>query len=132
MKRYLFLAFALSVVLLPSIVRADCDNNSAVQFARQGYAALDGQRWADAKKDSVKLIMLAQSCDDMSVKVPSVVHSAYIGSAAMHGLGDDTHAVQGVNAGLMMLDAVRKAGGYQKLYDVMEPKFEALQRELRK
>ena len=59
------------------------------------------------------------------------MYSAYIGGAAFHGLGDDARAEQALQAGMVVLGILKKDGGYPALVDAMEPKFDALGRELK-
>lgn len=115
-----------------SAAKADqCDASHAQDLAREGYHQLDLQRWSDAKDIAGALVLMSQQCDDVSVKVPAVVHSAYIGATALHGLGSDAKAAEAVKAGLLMLDILQKDGHYATLYDAMEPRFLSLQRKLK-
>ena len=125
-------ALVLTAGLLPLQVRADsCNAARAQQLALQGYQDLDRHRFSEAKSAAGSLILLSQDCDDQHVRVPAVVHSAYIGSAALHGLGDDQKAAEAVKAGLMLLDMLAKSGEYKSLYDAMQPRFIQLQRQLK-
>ena len=119
------------LTLMPHPARASCDAQHAQLLAKTGYRYLDQHRWSDAKTAAGDLVLLSQDCDDSDVRIPAVLHSAYIGSAALHGLGDDAKASEAVKAGLMLLDMLQKSGEYKSLYDAMEPRFIALQRELK-
>ncbi|MDQ6780862.1 MAG: hypothetical protein M3Z37_06890 [Candidatus Eremiobacteraeota bacterium] len=125
------LALVLFVSLASAARAAACDNAQAQALARQGYQDLDRHKWTEAKAVAGSLVQMAQSCDDTGVKVATAVHSAYIGSAAMHGLGDDSHAAEGVKAGLMVLEVIGKSAEYKTLYDQMQPRFIELQRQLK-
>lgn len=132
--RRFFIACMVVVASLSVAVaaRADsCDASRAQNLARQGYSDLNQRRWSEAKQTAGSLIMLGQDCDQADIRIPAVVHSAYIGSAALHGLGDDAKAAEGIKAGLMLLDVLQKSGEYKSLYDAMQPRFIALQRELK-
>lgn len=134
LRRYAFL-FALGLCLwaAPVVARADssCDSVYAQNLARQGYAYLDEHRWSDAKMAAGQLVLYAKNCNDPKVGYPSVIHSAYIGSAALHGLGDDTRAAQAVQMGLAVINVLRNDSQYASLVSAMEPKFAALARELK-
>lgn len=125
-------ALVIAGLLSPPVAQADsCDSNRAQSLARQGYEDLSLRRWSDAKSAAGNLILLSQDCDQNDIRVPAVVHSAYIGSAALHALGDDSRAAEGVKAGLMLLDMLQKSGEYKSLYDAMQPRFIELQRQLK-
>jgi len=131
-----FLTCALTALCLsatPAIARADasCDSQYAQGLARQGYAALDDHRYNDARSAAGELALYARGCDDPKIGYPSVVYSAYIGSAAFHGLGDDMKASQALQAGMVVLSLLKKDGGYDGLVSAMEPKFIALSHELK-
>jgi len=117
----------------PAVARADstCDNIYAQNLVRQGYSYLDQHRWQDARVAAGQLAMYARGCDDPKVGYPSVVYSAYIGGSAFHGLGDDARAEQALQAGMVVLNILKKDGGYPSLIDAMEPKFDSLARELK-
>ncbi|MDQ6767722.1 MAG: hypothetical protein M3Z41_07930 [Candidatus Eremiobacteraeota bacterium] len=117
----------------PNIARADaaCDSVYAQNLARQGYSYLDQQRWSDAKMAAGQLAMYAKSCGDPKVGFPSVVHSAYIGTAALHAMGDDARAAQAFQMGMMVIDVLKKDRRYSSLVGAMEPKFAALGREIK-
>lgn len=125
------LALALLLSIAPAARAAACDNAQAQALAKQGYRYLDRHKWPEAKAVAGSLVQMAQSCDDPNVKVATAVHSAYIGSAAMHGLGDDSNAAEGVKAGLMVLEVIGKSAEYKSLYDQMQPLFLELQRQLK-
>lgn len=135
MRRSLISCFVLAAVvwMLPALAHADatCDEVYAQNLARQGYSYLDEHRWQDARVAAGQLAMYARGCDDPKVGYPSVVYSAYIGGSAFHGLGDDARAQQAVNAGMVVLNILKKDGGYPTLVNAMEPKFQSLGRELR-
>lgn len=135
MKRSVCLCLVLAGVLwlAPALARADatCDNVYAQNLVRQGYSYLDQHRWQDARAAAGQLAMYARGCDNPKVGYPTVVYSAYIGGAAFHGLGDDARAQQAVNAGMVVIDILKKDGGYGNLVNAMEPKFQSLGRELR-
>ena len=119
------------LALMPQVARASCDAQHAQSLAKEGYRYLDQHRWSDAKTAAGDLVLLSQDCDDSDVRIPAVLHSAYIGSAALHGLGDDAKAAEAVKAGLMLLDMLQKSGEYKSLYDAMEPRFIVLQHDLK-
>jgi hypothetical protein len=121
------------MLIVPALARADatCDNVFAQNLVRQGYSYLDEHRWQDARIAAGQLAMYAKGCDDPKVGYPSVVYSAYIGGAAFHGLGDDARAQQALGAGMVVIDILKKDGGYPSLVNAMEPKFQSLGRELR-
>jgi hypothetical protein len=132
--RYFWCALvALCLAIAPAIARADasCDSGYAQTLARQGYAALDSHRYNDARSAAGELALYARGCDDPKIGYPSVVYSAYIGSAAFHGMGDDTRASQALQAGMVVLGLLKKDGGYDGLVSAMEPKFIALSHELK-
>jgi hypothetical protein len=133
MKRYAFWLLALCIWAIPASARAitTCDSSYAQDIARQGYHYLDARNWNDARMAAGQLALYAKNCDDPKVGYPSVVYSAYIGSAAFHGMGDDGRAAQALKMGLMVLDVLKKDGGYAPLYDAMEPKFIDLEREIK-
>ncbi len=124
---------AICILAAPAIARADatCDSTYAQNMARQGYQYLDAARYQDARVAAGQLALYAKGCDDPKVGYPSVVYSAYIGSAAFHGLGDDARAAQALQAGMMVLGILKKDGGYSSLVSAMEPKFASLQHELK-
>ena len=133
-RRYAVLAaLAICMWAAPTIARADatCDSTFAQNMARQGYQYLDAGRYQDARVAAGQLALYAKGCDDPKVGYPSVVYSAYIGSAAFHGMGDDARAEQALQAGMMVLGVLKKDGGYSNLVAAMEPKFAALQHELK-
>lgn len=124
---------ALCIWAAPAIARADtaCDSTYAQDLARQGYHFLDAQRWNDARMAAGQLALYAKNCDDAKVGYPSVVYSAYIGSAALHGLGEDARAAQAIKMGMMVLEVLRRDSSYASLYGAMEPKFIDLRREIK-
>src|SRR5579872_5837911 len=123
---------ALVAATLPLAAGADtCDAGHANALARQGYQDLDRHQWSEAKTVAGELIQIGQDCESTDVRIAAAVHSAYIGSAALHGLGDDARASEGVKAGLMLLDMLQKSGEYKSLYDAMQPRFIELQRQLK-
>ena len=120
------------LALAPAIASADqCDSTYAQNMARQGYQYLSAQRWQDARVAAGQLALYARGCSDPKVGYPSVVYSAYIGSVALHGLGNDAEASQAAQAGMTVLGLLKKDGGYASLVSAMEPKFEDLARELK-
>lgn len=122
----------LALLLVPQLARADeCNSAGAQSLARQGYAYLDQQRWTDARNSAGQLALYAKNCDDPKVSLPSVVHSAYIGAAALHALGEDAKASQAAQMGVTVLDMLHQEGGYDSLYDALSPKFATLQAELK-
>ncbi|HEV2879523.1 MAG TPA: hypothetical protein VGW96_08025 [Candidatus Eremiobacteraceae bacterium] len=132
-RRYvLFALLALGIWVAPAIVRADtgCDSVYAQDLARQGYRYLDAHRWQDARMAAGQLALYARGCSDPKVGYPSVVHSAYIGSAALHGLGENDKAAKTVQMGMVVLQALKNEGGFASLYDAMEPKFSELAHEV--
>ncbi len=133
MKQLVLFVLIASALALPTMARADssCDSTFASNLAREGWHYLDGQRWTEALTTADQLLLYARGCNDPKIGMPSVVYSAYIGSAALHGMGDDGRAAQAAQAGIIALDALHKNGGYDSLYDAMEPKFQALTRELK-
>ena len=134
MKSRLVLSAALMLaacLILPATARAGCDGQRAQTLAKQGYRYLDQQRWTDAKSTAGSLVLFSQDCDDSNVRIPAVLHSAYIGAVALHGLGDDAKAAEAVKAGMMLLDLLRRSGEYSSLYDAMQPRFVALQHQLK-
>ncbi len=124
---------ALGMLAAPAIARGDasCNAAAASDLAQQGYSALDAQRWQDARTAAGQLALYAKNCDDPKVGYPSVVYSAYIGSAAFHGLGNDQKAAQALQMGMIIINALKKEGGYANLVDAMEPKFASLAHELK-
>jgi hypothetical protein len=133
MKQLTLFVLIVSALAVRSIARADssCDSTFASDLARQGYHYLDSQKWTDALTAANQLLLYAKGCNDAKVGMPSVVYSAYIGSAALHGMGDDTRAAQAAQAGMAALAVMHKSGDYGALYDAMEPKFEALTHEFK-
>jgi hypothetical protein len=129
----LYWLLALCVWAAPTIARADsaCDSTYASDLARQGYHYLDAQRWQDARMAAGQLALYAKNCNDPKVGYPSVVYSAYIGSAAFHGLGDDARAAQAWQMGMVVIGVLKKDGEYSSLVDTMEPKFLSLAREIK-
>lgn len=118
--------------MVPLAVRADeCNSSDAQILARQGYAFLDQQRWTDARQSAGQLALYAKNCNDPKVGFPSVVHSAYIGAMALHGLGEDAKASQAAQMGVTVLDMLHKEGGYEDLYNALAPKFSALESQLK-
>ena len=133
-RRFALCVFsALCMCAAPTIVRADaaCDSAYAQGLARQGYQDLDSRNWEDARVKAGELALYARGCNDPKVGYPSVVYSAYIGSAAFHGLGDDGRAATALQAGMMVLDILKKDGGYSGLVLAMEPKFIGLSHEIK-
>lgn len=132
MQRNLFVFVVAAMLAVPLAARADgCNSSDAQILARQGYAYLDQQRWSDARNSAAQLALYAKDCNDPKVGYPSVVHSAYIGARALHGLGEDDKAGQAVQLGMTVLDMLHKQGGYDDLYDALAPKFAALQSQLK-
>jgi hypothetical protein len=133
MRRYAFCLLVLCICAVPTVARAitTCDSTYAQDIARQGYHYLDVHNYNDARMAAGQLALYAKNCDDPKVGYPSVVYSAYIGSAAFHGLGDDGRAAQALKMGLMVLDVLKKDGGYAPLYNAMQPKFIDLAREIK-
>jgi hypothetical protein len=126
--------FVLALMLVaPLAARADtsCNASDAQVLARQGYAYLDQHRWNDARTSAGELALYAKNCDDPKVGYPSVVHSAYIGAVALHGLGFDSRASQAAQMGVTVLDALHSQGGYDDLYASLAPKFAALEATLK-
>lgn len=133
-RRYApFLLLALCIWATPVATRADsqCDSAYAQDLIRQGYRYLDAGRFNDARLAAGQLAIYAKSCSDPKVQYPSVVYSAYIGSAALHGLGQDQRAAKALQMGMVVLEALRSEGSYSGLYDSMEPKFSDLARQLK-
>ena len=132
MKQILFTLFFAAALVAPLAARADsCNASDAQILARQGYAYLDQHRWSDARTSAGELALYAKNCDDPKVGYPSVVHSAYIGAVALHGLGDDAKASQAAQMGVTVLNALHNAGGYDDLYAALAPKFAALEATLK-
>ncbi len=132
LQRALCVLFVTAVLTVPLAVRADeCNSSDAQVLARQGYAFLDQQRWTDARQSAGQLALYAKNCNDPKVGFPSVVHSAYIGAMALHGLGEDAKASQAAQMGMTVLDMLHKEGGYEDLYNALAPKFSALQSQLK-
>ena len=133
MTRYALLLAILWIWAAPAVARADasCDSTYASDLATQGYRYLDLHRWNDARMAAGQLAVYARNCNDPKVGYPSVVYSAYIGSAALHGLGDDTDAVKALQMGMTVISLLEKEGGYTSLVEAMQPKFTALAREMK-
>lgn len=132
LQRTLCVLFVVAALIAPAIARADeCNSSDAQTLARQGYAYLDQQRWADARNSAGQLALYAKNCNDPKVGFPSVVHSAYIGAMALHGLGEDAKASQAAQMGMTVLDMLHKDGGYEDLYGALAPKFAALESQLK-
>ena len=132
MKHLLVSVFVIVGLIAPALARADACNASDAQIlARQGYAYLDQARWNDARTSAGELALYAKNCNDPKVGVPSVVHSAYIGAVALHHLGDDDKASQAAHMGMTVLDMLHQEGGYEDLYNALEPKFTALLSQLK-
>lgn len=132
LQRALCVLFVTAVLTVPLAVRADeCNSSDAQVLARQGYAFLDQQRWTDARQSAGQLALYAKNCNDPKVGFPSVVHSAYIGAMALHGLGEDAKASQAAQMGMTVLDMLHKEGGYEDLYNALAPKFSALESQLK-
>jgi hypothetical protein len=133
-RRYaLFLLIAVCIWVAPMAARADssCDSAYAQDLVRQGYRYLDAHRFNDARMAAGQLAVYAKSCSDPKVQYPSVVYSAYIGSAALHGLGQDQRAAKALQMGMVVLEALKTEGSYGGLYDAMEPKFSDLARQIK-
>jgi len=128
-----FLLVALCMWIAPLAARADsgCDSAYAQDLVRQGYRYLDGHNFNDARIAAGQLASYAKSCNDPKVQYPSVVYSAYIGSAALHGLGQDVRAARALQMGMVVLEALKSEGSYGGLYDAMEPKFSDLARHIK-
>lgn len=129
----LFLLVALCMWVAPLAARADlgCDSAYAQDLVRQGYRYLDGHRFNDARLAAGQLASYAKSCSDPKVQYPSVVYSAYIGSAALHGLGQDERAAKALQMGMVVLEALKSEGNYGGLYSAMQPKFSDLARQIK-
>ncbi|HXN09265.1 MAG TPA: hypothetical protein VN860_06350, partial [Candidatus Acidoferrales bacterium] len=108
-----------------------CDSAYAQDLVRQGYRYLDASRFNDARLAAGQLASYAKSCSDPKVQYPSVVYSAYIGSAALHGLGQDQRAAKTLQMGMVVLEALKSEGNYSGLYSAMEPKFSDLARQIK-
>lgn len=128
-----FLLAALCIAIAPIAARADaaCDSTYAQDLVRQGYRYLDGHQFNDARIAAGQLASYAKSCSDPKVQYPSVVYSAYIGSAALHGLGQDDRASKALQMGMVVLEALKSEGNYSGLYDAMAPKFSDLARQIK-
>lgn len=132
LQRALCVLFVAAVLMMPLVARADeCNSSDAQLLARQGYAFLDQQRWTDARQSAGQLALYAKNCSDPKVGFPSVVHSAYIGAVALHGLGQDAKASQAAQMGMTVLDMLHKEGGYEDLYNALAPKFSVLESQLK-
>jgi hypothetical protein len=132
MKIVLSCVLLVAAVLASTPARADeCTSQNAQALTHQGYAYLDQQRWNDARTTAGELALYVKDCNDPSVQLPSVVHSAYIGAVALHHLGDDTKASEAAQMGLTVLDILHENGGYEDLYKTLKAKFAALQAELK-
>ena len=132
-RQILLSLLAACVLALPALARADstCDTTYASGLARQGYTYLDAGRYQDARTAAGQLVLYAKNCNDPKVGYPSVVHGAYIGAAALHGLGDDARAARALQMGMMLLGILEKDSSYSSLVNAMEPKYSALSRELK-
>jgi hypothetical protein len=133
-RRYApLLVLALCIWAAPVAARADsqCDSVYAQDLIRQGYRYLDAGRFNDARLAAGQLAIYAKSCSDPKVQYPSVVYSAYIGSAALHGLGQDQRAAKALQMGMLVLEALKSEGSYSGLYNAMEPKYSDLARQLK-
>ena len=133
-RRYApFLLLALCIWAAPLAARADslCDSIYAQDLVRQGYRYLGAGRYNDARVAAGQLAMYAKGCSDPKVQYPSVVYSAYIGSAALHGLGQDERAAKALQMGMVVLEALKTEGSYSGLYNAMEPKFSDLARQMK-
>jgi hypothetical protein len=132
MKIVVSCALLAAAILAWSAARADeCTSQNAQALTHQGYAYLDQRRWNDARTSAGELALYVKNCNDPSVQLPSVVHSAYIGAVALHHLGDDTKASEAAQMGMTVLDMLHENGGYEDLYKALQPKFAALQAELK-
>ena len=112
MKRHAAIwALALCMLALaPALASADeCDSTYAQNMARQGYQYLSAQRWEDARVAAGQLALYARGCSDPKVGYPSIVYSAYIGSVALHGLGNDGAAAQAALAATKIASPSRNA-----------------------
>lgn len=130
MRRLSAVLAALVVTMLPAFGRADCTSSGAQAIARHGYEDLARQRFNQARLDAAALATYARSCPDAAVGYPSVVHSAYIGALALHGLGQDARAAKAVDMGMHMLQVLHAQGRFEDLYSALLPKFEDLRAHL--
>jgi hypothetical protein len=132
MKSFVCSFLFAALLVAPLAARADsCNASDAQLLARQGYAYLDQHRWNDARTSAGELALYAKNCDDPKVGYPSVVHSAYIGAVALHGLGLDSRASEAAQMGVTVLNALHSQGGYDDLYASLAPKFAALEATLK-
>jgi hypothetical protein len=132
MKTAVRVLAAAVLLWVPAIARADdCTQQAADALTQRGYLYLDAHRWADAKTAAGELALYVQKCNDPSVQVPSAVQSAYIGAVALHHLGDDAKASEAVEMGFTVLNVLHQNGGYEALYRRLQPKFAALQSQLK-
>ncbi|SRR5579872_4230062 len=132
MRQIVIAAVFAAIFCAPLAARAGtCNSSDAQVLARQGYAYLDQHRWADARMSAGELALYAKNCDDPKVGYPSVVHSAYIGAVALHGLGDDAKASQAAQMGVTVLNVLHGQGGYDALYAALAPKFATLEASLK-